>query len=220
MGNFKETSDSLPKSISKATKEPPICDVEKVVGRGAVCRFIEFELIKMASLISVGNNLNNQQIEFIATQMVEMFPNESLADFKLCFERGCIGQYGEIYRMDGIVLRKWMEQYLDEKYQVIESELMKQKDDEYKKHTPETGKDWHQVWLDAIAKNGKKEPELDDAYYQKYGQKNPVRESKTSGYKYFTVSNVQVIALTQEHANELVQLMIDKGELDIEKFNG
>jgi hypothetical protein len=61
-----------------------------------------------------------------------MFPNETLADFKLFFERGCIGQYGQIYRMDGIVIREWMEKYLDEKYQVIEESLMKERDDQYK----------------------------------------------------------------------------------------
>lgn len=214
-GNLKRASELLPKKVSQATNEPPLCDVIKITGQGAVVRFVEFELVKMASLISVGNNLNDSQVQFIATQLVEMFPNESLADFKLCFERGCIGQYGEIYRMDGIVLRKWMEQYLDEKYQVIESELMKMKDDEYKKHTQEPGKDWYKIWLESVG-TGNKVPGMEDKDVLKYGQEKPVRESKTSGYKYFQVRNIQVMALTQEHAEELVRLMIEKGELEEE----
>lgn len=201
--------------MKDATNEPPICDVVRVVGKGQVVRFIEFELIKMTSLISVGNNLNTAQVEFIAMQLVEMFPNESLSDFKLCFQRGCIGQYGEIFRMDGIVIRKWMEQYLDEKYQVIESEMMKEKDNEYKKITPETEKDWHKVWLDAIAdKNNHKPADLDNDYYNKYGREKPVREAKTGGYAYFSVRGIKIMATSQAHAEELVALMIQRGELE------
>lgn len=201
--------------MKDATNEPPICDVVRVVGKGQVVRFIEFELIKMTSLISVGNNLNTAQVEFIAMQLVEMFPNESLSDFKLCFQRGCIGQYGEIFRMDGIIIRKWMEQYLDEKYQVIESEMMKEKDNEYKKITPETEKDWHKVWLDAIAdKDNHKPADLGDDYYKKYGREKPVREAKTGGYAYFSVRGIKIMATSQAHAEELVALMIQRGELE------
>lgn len=215
-GNLKGVSDSLPKRITQVTKEPPISDVEKITGRAAVVRFVEFELVRMSALISVGNNMNDSQVQFIATQLVEMFPNESLADFKLCFERGCIGQYGEIFRMDGIVLRKWMERYLDEKYQVIEEELKKERSGEYEQPIPpaEEGPGYREFkkWA-AELQMGTKVPGMTDADYQKYGREKPVRNTATAGYKYFTVGNVQVMALTQEHADKLVQLMIDKGEL-------
>ena len=157
--NYKAAADALPTRISEATKQPPICDLEKIVGRGKIVIFIKLELAKVNERISVSGNITPEQAEFIATQLVEMFPNESLADFKICFERGCIGQYGEIYRMDGIVLRKWVERYLDEKYQVIESELMKEKDEHYKKIHPETEKDWYKVWLDSVGE-GNKIPEI------------------------------------------------------------
>ena len=48
----------------------------------------------------------------------------------------------------------------------------------------------------------------------KYGQNEPVRKSATDGYKYFQVRNVQVLALTQEHAEDLVKRMIKLGELE------
>jgi len=213
---MKRASELLPRKISLATKEPPICDVIKITGNAAVVRFIEFELVKMSALVSVGNNLNDMQVQFIATQLVEMFPNESLVDFKLCFERGCIGQYGEIFRMDGIVLRKWMEQYLGEKYEVIEDELRNAKDNPYElpdKADEGPGYKAFKEWAKTL-QMGTKVPGMTDADHRKYGQEKPAKkESTTSGYKYFTVRNVQVYALTQEHAEQLVKLMIERGEL-------
>ena len=215
--NYKSAADSMPKTVTMATKEPPICDVVQVIGRLKVVIFIKLELIKLSERVSVSGNLNESQLEFISTQLVEMFPNESLADFKLCFERGCIGQYGEIFRMDGIVLRKWMEQYLDEKYTVIEEELRKSKDTPYElpdKVDEGPGYREFKEWAKSL-QAGVKVPGMTDADYRKYGQEKPAKpNTATAGYKYFTVRNIQVMALTQEHAEELVQKMIERAELE------
>jgi hypothetical protein len=160
--NLAGVANILPSTIKNAIGQPPICDLERVVGRNQIVRYVEFELVKMSSLVSVGGNLNDTQVQFIAIQLVELFPCESLADFKLCFQRGCIGQYGEIYRMDGIVLRQWMEKYLDEKYQVVEEKLMREKEEHYKIAEPkpaESGQlshdqamDWFRKWKDLVNK--------------------------------------------------------------------
>lgn len=217
--NFKGVSESLPSTIKNTIGQPPICDIEKVSGRSVIVRYVEFELIKLVALVSVGNNLNNEQIQFIATQLVELFSKESLADFKLCFQRGCIGQYGEIFRMDGIVLRQWMEKYLDEKYQHVEEALMKEKDKPYYlPDQPDEGPGYKafKEWAKTL-REGTKMPGMTEADIRKYGQEKPAnKDAATAGYKYFTVHNVQVMALTQEHAEELVQKMIKKGDLIIE----
>lgn len=218
--NYKAAGDALPRTIQDAIGQPTINEVAKVSGRDSVVEFVQGELIKMAAMVSVGNNLKNAQVTFIATQLIEIFPNESLADLRLCFQRGCMGQYGEIFRMDGIVLRGWMEKYLDEKYQVVESNLMKEKDS-YKdiapaKEAKKEGKDWLKVWQEEIEKQpgGGKVPAMTDADVLKYGQREPPRKpSATAGYKYFPVKNIQIQALTQEHAEELVELMITRGTL-------
>lgn len=127
-GNFSGIANYLPSKIENALDQPPISELERAIGKTAIVRYIEFELVTLSTLVSVGGNLNNSQIQFIAVQLVDFFPNESLADFKICMQRGAIGQYGEIYRMDGIVLRKWMEQYLSEKYDALERKLMREKD--------------------------------------------------------------------------------------------
>ena len=214
-GNFKGTSELLPTTVKNAVGQPPICEVEKVTGRGPIVRFVEFELIRLTQLVSVGGNLNNAQVEFISTQLVEMFPNESLADFKLCFERGCIGQYGEIYRMDGIVLRGWMEKYLDEKYQVVEAETKAEQNElnteaDYSGPGYEKFKQWAKELHDGV----KKVPGIADRDVRKFGQEKPVRSTITSGYKYFDVRGVKIYAITQEHAEELAERMLKLGLLD------
>lgn len=164
-----------------------------VTGRGQVVRFIEFELVKMSALISVGGNLNDSQVQFIATQLVELFPNETLGDFKLCFDRGCIGQYGEIYRMDGIVLRKWMEQYLDEKYQAKEDLHKKESAELNKPIVPENAeKDWHKVWLESLPPDRKKVP-LTDAQIIENGQQRPKKPVYVSPDAFYVEEHKQKI---------------------------
>lgn len=123
--------------------------------------FIEFELIKLAERINVSGNLVDGQIEFIASQLIVKFPNETIADFKICFERGATGAYGKIYKLDGVEIGIWMSGiekdgkviqrgYLHEKYEVMETELMKEKENLWQKSKVNT--DWLQLWKDSIAK--------------------------------------------------------------------
>lgn len=196
-GNLKGVSDSLPATIKGAIEQPPISELMKVMGRSQVVRFIEFELIKMTTLVSVGGNLNNAQVEFIATQLVELFPNETLADFKICFQRGCIGQYGEIYRMDGIVLRKWMEKYLDEKYEVLVDDLNRNyKDNPHQKPEPEPDGPGYKAFKE-YAKSltiGAKVPGISDADIRKYGQEKPV-EKKATGHAFDPVASAEQLRM-------------------------
>jgi hypothetical protein len=129
-------SNRMPSRIEDALDFPIVRELIAAAGEENVKAYLEFELVKLANLVSVGGNLNNSQVVFIASELIKIYPNETLADFKLCFHRGAIGQYGEVYRMDGIVIRSWMEKYLEEKYQVIENKLMSEKDTGYTKWTP------------------------------------------------------------------------------------
>jgi hypothetical protein len=214
MGDYTEVARLLPSKISLAIKEPPICDVVKVVPKGRLVIFLQAELMKLTERISVGNTINAAQLEFISTQLIEYFPGESLADFKICFERGCMGQYGEIFRMDGIVIRKWMEQYLEEKYTIVEEELKKSPDSSmYKPAEVKTHDERHSEhlanWLKAVGDTGYKVPGMTDEEIKKNGKEEPPKRSAhTAGYTYFKVGDVEVFASTQEHAEELHALMI------------
>lgn len=212
-GKYTEVARLLPSKINLAIKEPPICDVIRVVGKGRLVIFLQSELIKLSERISVGNTINGAQLEFISTQLIDFFPGESLADFKICFERGCMGQYGEIFRMDGIVIRKWMEQYLEEKYTIVEEELKKSPDSMYKPQEVKTHDERHSehlaAWLKAVGDTGYKVPGMTDDEIEKNGKKDPPKRSAyTAGYTYFKVGDVEVFASTQEHAEELHALMV------------
>lgn len=82
---------------------------------------LEFDLIGSLALLNLNLTIKENQYPFIVRELVETFPNESLQDFQLCFKNGVRGKYGKIYNVDLSVLAMWMGEYLEEKYQVIET---------------------------------------------------------------------------------------------------
>lgn len=126
----------LPDKIEEAVKGTPVVMLTKVVDRRNIEAFLAIELTKLKTMVNVDERLNLQvhQIPEIAKTLVDHFKNENLADFTICFKRGAMGLYDSLLlRLDGSVIMHWMAKYLEEKYQVIETNLMKEKEDYYKK---------------------------------------------------------------------------------------
>lgn len=180
-GHLAEASNLMPTTIKGAMSMPVVCDLIKSVGKPAVSRLIEFELAKLSAAVSVGGNLDNYKVQLIATQLIEFFPNESIADFKVCFFRASAGQYGDIFRLDGIIVRKFMEAYLDEKYQTVEEQLMKEKDNLYK--APEKGKSDFNVYEEFLRVHGtsvgNKIPSISREEILRNGQSEPPKKPST-----------------------------------------
>jgi len=126
-GDLAKATSLLPRDFREVYAQPKISEQVRAIGRPKVQAMIQFQLGILASLMTTGGNLNGVMTEFIATQLMEMFPLESIADLRLCFERGAMGRYGEIQRMDGITIGTWMGQYLDEKYAELEGKIMERK---------------------------------------------------------------------------------------------
>lgn len=82
--------------------------------------FLEYELIQLASRVAVTRNLEDHTVQFIAREFIALFPNSSIADIRLCFRNGARGDYGKIYWLDGIVIRGWMEKYLEAQAIILE----------------------------------------------------------------------------------------------------
>lgn len=122
----------MPTTIEKAI-ELGVPMLTMQISTEKVPAFIEFELIELASMMNVDQRLNLQahQLPVIAQQLYEAFKSESIEDISICFKRGAMGNYGEIFRLDGAVITGWMKRYLEEKYQVVESTLMQEKESIY-----------------------------------------------------------------------------------------
>lgn len=90
--------------------------------------YLERELVKCASQMNVGGNLQSHQVPFIAETILETYKGESLEDITLCLRRGTIGFYGTVYnRFDMAVIGEWMGKYLEEKCSYLERGVTKEK---------------------------------------------------------------------------------------------
>lgn len=134
ISRFDKVSSNLPTKIHGTFELPKIHELILATSEKNVQGFIEFELVKLAERINVGGNLTDGQIEFIASQLVGMYPTETLADFKICFEGIAMGRYikqDKIFKLDGSEIGYAVGQYLEEKYRLAEDALMKEKDNQY-----------------------------------------------------------------------------------------
>lgn len=205
-GNYKAASALLPKKIEQVFEQPKVREMIQAIGELNVKTQIEFELINLASLMSVGGNLNKAQITFICEQLIDMYPNESIADFKICFQRGSIGAYGDIQRMDGITVGQWMKAYLEEKYELMESNLMTEKENIYKPVQYEPSNiDWHKKWLDEIESlEGKAVLPMTDEEIKKEGQEDPAKKIHLTDHAYLEdhrrrVQHYQELTVRERH---------------------
>lgn len=180
-GRNDAVSKLLPTKIEQAITEPKLFEMVQATNETSVLRQLEYELIILASLMSVGGNLNKAQVPFIARQLLELYPKESLADFKICFERGAMGNYGEIQRLDGITIRGWIDLYMEEKYQVLEDTLMREKDEiyarvEHSKHLIDVDKLLNEYKDQILGTPGKPVLQLTDKEIKEEGHERPKKQ--------------------------------------------
>lgn len=134
----------------------PISMMEKSVDRKDIKAVLDLHLTKFVKSLNLKWTLSDQQIGPIVEDLLYKYPNESLEDFMLVFRKARMGEFKDqdgnatIYRLDGAVIFGWMDQYLVQKYEVLERNLYKEKDhvhNSFKK----AEKDYLQLWRDSIA---------------------------------------------------------------------
>lgn len=111
----------LPNRVEETFDLPKVREMAQAVGMNKLRHFLGLELARLSELVNVGQNLNATQIDFIMESLLEDYPLETLADFKICFSNGVKGHYGDIFRLDSIVIGKWMAAYMADKYQRFET---------------------------------------------------------------------------------------------------
>jgi len=191
-----KVSEMLPTKIEATFEIPKVYEMVLASGRDNVAAFIEFEMIKLSALVSVGGNLNKAQIVFFASELIDLFPSETIADIKICFQRGARGDFGDVFRLDGIVIRGWMESYLEQKYQVMENILMKEKDNFYKVDKEDISQKYLDIMKDqlkpenesTLAKNFAFMKGISNEEIQREGKERPIKKeyvNKQIDKKYF-----------------------------------
>ena len=213
---FDDIVASVGYSAKDLINKPPIRMLQKSDLSQKVETFLAIQLVKLMESVNLNGNLNmqNYQIPTIAASLVEMYPVESLEDLVLCFKRGAAGFYGTIYRLDAAVICEWMKAYLDEKYTFVENEQARKKNEGIKQD--EINYDAFKDRVGDFLAKKKSETNASENEYQ--------RQKLATPYKYYTVRGVSIMATSQEHAEGLIQRLIDMGELvevdDSEKLNG
>lgn len=200
-------TDSLPVTFEKIFEEPKIFEIVFAAPhlQTEICRFIEGELIKLSAMVNVSGNLTDYQVEHTAKNLAERYNRETLADFKLCFHRGAMGYYGPIFRLDGIVIAEWMNQYLNEKYLVLENAVTQRKE-----QTQTENKLNYEAYKTRIREQLAKEKNRNSN-----ARENEIARQKIEHpYRYFKVQNLEIYATSQEHAAAIVEGMIKRGELE------
>ena len=210
---WKELDQFLPNTIEKGLSMPVISDLILTTSRKEVVTFIEYELVLLSSRISVGGNLTSDMVQFIASELVEAYPNESLADFRLCFVNGAMGKYNatkkdDIFRLDGIVIRQWMELYLEDKAATRERLI-----DKFKHNKPDTpltpeeerefadnAKKYIKQWQEQLGKIETKLPPMTDREIKMFGKKKPKQIQHVNGLTPFQLAmKTEMRALAFKH---------------------
>lgn len=168
-GKFDEFSKTVPSKVEDVLDCEIIMGVISHAGERVVQAFVESEIVKLSASVNINQALNikDHQVPMIAEMLIADFKWESLEDLVLCFRRGSMGKYGEIYRLDVAVLGFWMTKYLDEKYNALEARIQKEKKETKVRQVGNTvdGSKYIQEWLEAIGapveeeKNNRKENE-------------------------------------------------------------
>ncbi len=211
----------------------PLAELKRVIGAKGIAQAIDIQLTKLVASLNVKWNLNEHQIKTIIEDLMDKFPNETIEDFILVFKKARQNEYGEVFRLDSAVVFGWVEKYLDEKYQVIEGLLMKEKDKMYEKppkpkkldpddpdyedpNAPEFH--WHDAWLENLRRETapiSNIPKMSDDEITRLGkEKPPLKRALTSGWAEYEVRCIKVHAEDQAHAERIVETAIRHGLLE------
>lgn len=108
--------------------------LKKIVEPKEIKSVLDLAVMDLALNLNLGNTVNDFQVKNIVEDLLHEFPNESIEDFLLVFKNARHGHYGTIYRLDIAVIFQWVRQHLEEKYIVLEDNLMNEKENEYRSY--------------------------------------------------------------------------------------
>lgn len=144
--NFERTL-TIPAILSNAL---PICEMVKEVGRKKLALVLDYHLSRLVSLLNLNLTLNDVQLGVIVEDLLDRYPQETIEDFILIFKKARQGEYGELFRVDSAIVFKWVEKYLQEKYQAMEDKLQREKNKSTSGPSHEIKQEFLDEWTQAI----------------------------------------------------------------------
>lgn len=87
-----------------------------------ICRLIEY----FQDLVNINKKMEDFQIKVLAGDLFEAFIGDTIEDIILMFKMARKGDFGQIYRIDGMVIMNWVPQYLEYKAEEREKLYRKQ----------------------------------------------------------------------------------------------
>lgn len=94
---------------------PSLASMYKEFGEVKVIAYIKLWIADLVEFLNVGQNMTKTQIEATAKIIYSEFHYLNIADINLIFKRGKMGDYGQIYRLDGQVILSWFREYNNER---------------------------------------------------------------------------------------------------------
>ena len=156
----------------------PISEVCRYSGMAEIKKAVDIQLTKLVAGLNLKWNLSDNQIAQIVEDLIEKYPHETLEDFVLVLKKARMGEFGELFRLDGPVIFSWMETYLEEKYAVIENKLHSERDDIFKVKpikSEDDGIDWLKRWSESVEQvNVKPIAPMSEKEIRKEGQIRPI----------------------------------------------
>lgn len=88
---------------------------------------LEVLICDLADFFNVGKNITEQQILASAHLILETYPNHTIEQVAMCFNRVKKGLYGEVYdRIDGGTIMRWLGKHTEEMRAQIQEENLRQ----------------------------------------------------------------------------------------------
>ncbi|WP_284442272.1 hypothetical protein [Elizabethkingia anophelis] len=102
-------------------KESKISAIEQI------CKIIEY----FQELTNVNKKMEAFQIQVLAGDLLDAFTGDTIEDIILMFKMARKGEFGQVYRIDGMVIMSWVPQYLE--YKAEERERLYRKQESQRK---------------------------------------------------------------------------------------
>ncbi|KQT17405.1 hypothetical protein ASG31_08315 [Chryseobacterium sp. Leaf404] len=104
-------------TIAKCVSAPLL--INQKAGENELIKSIFLIIRRFNDLVNVSRKLNEDQMIALAADFYERFSGESLEDVMLFFKMARNGDFGDIYRLDSIVILAWVPQYLEKKIEAF-----------------------------------------------------------------------------------------------------